>query len=258
MSIEIRKEDEHPSGHMLTRYHAGDLPPEDRERIGGHLQDCQSCMVFLEDLEQAKKNFHAANPRDAFLARARVAAAESPEAPAWWNRLLRPAALLAAAAALVVLLLVPWRSPDEPTERIKGGPIELGYFVMEDSGPVVAAPDRILHPGDRIQFRLTAPAGGFVHVVGIDQSETVSVYYPLPDETVREFPGGAGRPVPGSVILDEILGAEKVFVLICEQPVARDRLLDKLKSVPGGPAQLRQQSQLPLDCRQASLVLHKE
>jgi anti-sigma factor RsiW len=257
-------EDQHPSRYTLTRYHAGELPGADRERVGTHLRDCQECAAFLEELTEAKKNFHAGRDRLTFLDQVQAAPVPEDESPRtghrWWHPVMQPAALLAAAAVLaLIVLVIPWRTSDEPTgERMKGDELALGFYVMEDSGPVVASSDRILHPGDRIQFRLTAPAGGFVHIVGIDESKAVNVYFPLPQETPEAFPGGAGRPVPGSVILDATLGKERVFVLICKQPVARDTLVEKVMNVPGGPRAALDQKRLPLDCRQTSLLLRKE
>ncbi len=143
---------------------------------------------------------------------------------------------------------------------MKGKTIELTYFVMEPEGPKVASADRILHPGDRIQFRLTAPAGGFVHIVGIDQDGVVSVYFPLPAKEPEVFPGGSGRPVPGSVILDETLGKERIFVLICSQPIAAEQLIKTVKDVPGGATKLVASDRMPLEleCDQSSLTLLKE
>jgi len=259
VTLDFREEGEHPSVYTLTRHHAGDLPEAERQRIAGHLEGCQACAAVLAELVETKKNFQAEISREVFLTRVRVAAEKTPESGGFWRGLLRPAMALAAAAVVaLILVLVPWQTNQDPGERLKGGPIELGYYVMEDSGPVVATPGRVLHPGDRIQFRLTAPAGGYVHVVGIDPKNEVTVYFPLPNQAAKAFPGGAGRPVPGSVYLDDTLGEEKVFVLICVEPLSRDMLIGKLTNAPGGPEALRQANRLPLKCRQASLVLRKE
>ncbi|MBW1873222.1 MAG: hypothetical protein JRJ19_14225 [Deltaproteobacteria bacterium] len=207
----------------------------------------------------------AKHDRRTFLATVQKRADQSQVSKAqtsWWQALLRPARLAPAAGVIVLLLILvaTFWTTDGGDVRMKGKTIELSYFVMEAEGPKVASADRILHPGDRIQFRLTALAGGFVHIVGIDHNGVVSVYFPLPAKEPEAFPGGAGRPVPGSVILDETLGKERIFVLICSQPIVAEQLIKTVKDVPGGTLKLVASDRLPLEleCDQSSLTLFKE
>jgi len=275
VSIEIREEGEHPSAHTLTRLHAGELGGEDRDQVQAHLDGCTACRSAFENLELSRVAFDQGHDREAFLRRVQEAAARPPESDdvpgSWWLKLLRPVPLAAGAAVLAgVLVLVLWSPPAErgDTTRMKGGALELGYYVMEPGGPVVAEPDRPLHPGDRIQFRLTAPAGGYVHIVGIDEASAASVYFPPPGTTSEPFPGGAGRPVPGSIILDDTTGRERVFVLICDQPLDRSvltrlagrhgRKLVDLERLPIPPGTEGPVAEALASCRQDSLVLHKE
>lgn len=277
MTIEVRKEGEHPSAHTLSRLHAGELSGEEHDRVRAHLDDCAACRSVFESLEQSRAAFDREHDREDFLRRAEEAAwrprtaAANQTGGAWWRILLRPVPLAAAAAVLAgVLVLVWWSPPAERngTTRMKGGTLELGYYVMEPGGPVVAGPDRLLHPGDRIQFRLTAPAGGYVHIVGVDEAGAASVYFPLPGTTPEPFPGGAGRPVPGSIVLDETTGRERIFLLICERPIDRSslarlagrhgRALLETERFSGLQGTGRPAGQDPGRCRQQSLLLHKE
>jgi hypothetical protein len=267
VSLTIREESGHPSRHTLTRYHALDLDAAERERIALHVGECGACAAVLEALEEEKGNFQATHHRENFLARIRDEASrpgpadETPpeEQVVWWRLVFRPAPLLTglvAVFAAVALLLT--AGPDDGPTRMKGASIELGYFVSEAGKPVVAASDRVLHPGDRIQFRLTAPAGGYVHIVGVDERGTVSVYFPPPGSTPDPFPGGAGRPVPGSVILDATLGRERVFALICGTPVEPAELKKTARREEQGARSLLDTSRFPMDCVQTSLMLVKE
>jgi hypothetical protein len=256
VSLEIGKESEHPSRHTLTRYHAGETEGSEKGEIYAHVAGCPECRKILEQLEEARAAFFAGHDREAFLDTVRTRAAE-PET-AWWRFLFRPAHLAAAAAVLVMAVLVATLWMPDSGERMKGADLELGYYVMGPQGPEKAAPNQVLHPGDRIQFRLTAPAGGYVHIVGVDERGQVSVYFPRPDEAPETFPGGAGRPVPGSVILDEVLGRERVFLLVCPKPLDRDDLAERLGSVPEGSRSLLEVDRLPLQCEQRDLVLRKE
>ncbi len=264
MSLRLRQEGEHPSRFALGRFAASEGSPAERERIQDHLAGCPECQQVLAELEEFQSAFHGAHDRAAFLASVRVRASEpEPERRPWGSGWFRPALALGAAAValLVVLLLVrPWAEPEPDTDRIriKSDELALGFLVMEQGRPVVAEPGRVVHPGDRIQFRISAPRGGFVHVVGVDQAGKVSVYYPRPDESVEPYPGGSGRPVPGSVILDATLGRERIFALICERPLGRARLAERVLAAATDPRVWIDRDRLPVACVQTSLVLVKE
>jgi putative zinc finger protein len=265
VSLEIRTETEHPSKHSLARFLACELSGSRRDQIQDHLDECPACTSLLAELGQERESFLAKHDRQAFLAAVhkRADQSQTPQVEVtWWQALLKPARLAPAAGLVALLLIViaTFWTTDGGDTRMKGKTIELTYFVMEPEGPKVAPAGRILHPGDRIQFRLTAPAGGFVHIVGIDQDGVVSVYFPLPDKEPEVFPGGSGRPVPGSVILDETLGRERIFVLICSQSIASEQLIKKIKDVPGGTMKLVTSDRVPLEleCNQSSLILLKE
>jgi hypothetical protein len=264
VSIEIRNDQEHPSRHALTRYHAGELEGTEREKIDSHIGDCPECSRLLAELSRTKEEFEASHDRKAFLAKVTARAGESDgreqsRPDPWWRWLLRPAALAPLAASIILLILAISLLPsNESGERTKGKEIELGFYLLQGDTPRVASENERLHPKDRIQFRLTAPAGGYVHIVGIDEAGMVSVYFPRPGDAPEAFPGGAGRPVPGSVILDDTLGRERVFVLICDRPMGRARLDRQLKKFRDGPRALLDAEELPIDCSQSSLLLTKE
>lgn len=264
MSLRLRQEGEHPSRFALSRFAASEGSPAERESIQDHLASCPECAQVLAELEEFQTAFHGAHDRAAFLASLRAKALEpEPERKPWWAGWFRPAMALGAAAAAVLIVLLVVRpfagpEPDADQIRIKSDALALGFLVMEQGRPVIAAPDRVVHPGDRIQFRISAPRGGFVHVVGVDQAGKVSVYYPRPAETVEPYPGGSGRPVPGSVILDATLGRERVFALICERPLGRDRLAERVRAAATDPRIWLDRDRLPVACIQTSLVLVKE
>jgi len=262
VSLRLREEGGHPSRFALDRFAAGEGDAAERAALQAHLDACQACRQTVEGLESFRQDFAQHHDKAGFLADVRDRAAE-PERIGFWQAWWRPVmALSAAAAAVLIVLLVarPWSGPDSDPDgvRIKSDELELGFLVMEQGRPVVAQPGRVVHPGDRIQFRLSAPRGGFVHVVGVDQAGKVSVYYPRPDEASEPYPGGSGRPVPGSVILDATLGRERVFALICERPLGRARLAQRVRAAVADPRIFLDRDRLPVACVQTSLVLVKE
>jgi hypothetical protein len=130
--------------------------------------------------------------------------------------------------------------------------------VQEGDSVRVANPRQPLYPGDRIQFRLSGPAGLYLWIIGIDEQSHVSVYYPAPN-TTNLFEGGANRPIEGSVLLDATLGKERVFAVLCPQPARTDDLIQKIREYPGGVISLIDQDQLPIsgECRQTSVLVTK-
>ena len=265
MNLSLPKTGSHPSEFALTRFHGGEGETSARQEIQKHLDTCESCRQRLEELEGAKVVFREHHDRANFLAQVRDGA-QRPERGAGWLALFSRGWLVGAATAaamlVAVLVLAPWhKAPKDQADagvRVKADELNLGYMIMEHQEPVVAGADRILHPGNRIQFRLSAPRGGFVHIVSVDAAGQVSVYFPRPGDTPEEYPGGSGRPVPGSVILDDTLGQERVFALICEAPLSRAKLAERIRMLASDPRLLIDQEQLAVDCLQTSLVLVKE
>lgn len=262
MTLRLRQDGDHPSQFRLGLFAAGDGLPQERASLEAHLDACPACSQIVEDELAYRQEFHQTHERAGFLAAVRVRAAE-PEAKGGWSTWWMPTLALGAAAALVLVMLLviqPWQGQQGDPEgvRIKSEELEISYLVVEQGRLVVAEPGRVVHPKERIQFRISAPRGGFVHVVGVDQAGKVSVYYPRPDEASEPYPGGSGRPVPGSVILDDTLGRERVFALLCDKPLDRDRLAQRVRAAAADPRVWIDRHRLPVACIQTSLVLVKE
>ena len=266
MRLSLDISPEHPAEHDLTRFHAGDLEKEKRDAIQAHLSTCDHCAEFIRHLDSFRQEFASSHYRQGFLALVRKEAqGDFQEAKSWWQKVFGPSRrvfLASSVATLLILAVVVFmnRNPKDNSSsiRMKGSEISLSYLVMENSRPVLAKPNRILHPRDRIQFRLSAPRGGYVHIVGVDEAGAVTVYFPLPGMEPEIYPGGSGRPVPGSIILDDTLGKERVFVLLCEKPIGRTQLEHKILGAAKDPRTWISRKSLPMNCKQTSIVLQKE
>jgi hypothetical protein len=268
MVLEFRPDDRHPSRLALERWSVDGCELAERQWLEQHLAECQVCREQVAALVAFRDKFHREHSRAGFLAVVRTRAAEEVPGGAGagrrWLAVPIPALVASAAALALVVGLLVWpggeaqQDPTRSPERIKSSELELGLLVQEQGRVVVAEPGRVVHPGDRIQFRLSAPRGGYVHLISVDQAGQVSVYFPGPDETPEAYPGGSGRPVPGSVILDATLGRERVFALICDQPIDRSRLDGLIRSLAAEPGVWLERDRLPIDCVQTSLLLRKE
>jgi hypothetical protein len=273
MSLDIRSEEGHPSRHTLAQYHAGEIAGNQREWLVRHLSECETCGALLTQLESEKQAFQIAHPREVFLAEIRARTEKTPQLAGWVTRLLASInryAIPLAAASILLLVIGVWlgqreKLPSKQNQiaeqdvRLKGSELELSLLVQENGKIKPAEPNRIFHPGDRIQFRLSAPAGFYLYLIGIDETSQVSAYYPPPGTSEKQFDGGANRPVEGSVLLDSTLGKERVFAILCQQPIVLHEVTKKLREYPDGVLQLISLERLPmvLNCRQTSLLLNK-
>ncbi len=263
MSLDIRSEEGHPSRHTLTLYHAGEIAGSLREPLTEHISSCAACQAVLAALESEKRAFQAAHPREVFLAQIQARTEATRARAPWFSNLffgMGRYAIPVATASILLLVAGIWigRRVAEPGIRIKGSELTLSMVVQEGDSVRVANPQQPLHPGDRIQFRLSGPAGLYLWIIGIDEQSHVSVYYPAPN-TTNLFEGGANRPIEGSVLLDATLGKERVFAVLCPQPARTDDLVQKIREYPGGLISSIDQDRLPIDggCRQTSVLLTK-
>lgn len=159
----------------------------------------------------------------------------------WWRRRWMPAVGLVLAAVAALVVLVPASDPgvtfrgafDLEITRVRAGQ-------AEDMGLVVDAQD-----GDRLQYTVTAPEGGYLYVYDVQDDGLVSEWtaeelFPMQSETF-------------AVILDDYAGSERVFFLVADAPLEADLFetivgdiwrtpLADLDTVPGLPDDVDQRS----------------
>ncbi|WP_437934608.1 DUF4384 domain-containing protein [Sorangium sp. So ce341] len=165
-------------------------------------------------------------------------------------RALVPAvtAALGAAAVLAVALNVGVRPREEQRgddrgarpppaaqgARIKGGSGRIGFYVARGDALAPGGPGEVVHPNDRLQFTYSTVDAGFFALLSVDGARKASVYFPAGDVAAPIQPGEQ-VPLPSSVVLDGTLGAETVYGLFCESPVALEPLRAALESAPERP-----------------------
>jgi hypothetical protein len=133
-------------------------------------------------------------------------------------------------------------------------------FARRPDGRVDAAFDGTsLRPGDAIRFVLTVPEAGHVAVVGLDGVAHVSIYAPAAVDAAPLAVAAGRHELPGSIVLDETPGDERLVALLCATAPTRAALeaagayaLAEAKGDPRGAPALR------LPCRQTGLLIHKD
>jgi hypothetical protein len=111
-------------------------------------------------------------------------------------------------------------APTVPTVRTKGANgVHLSLFVNRPGGPVLAEPGTALRAGDQIQFRYAAAGHRYVYVVSVDGRHAITSLYPSSEGTSVAIEPGGERVLPGSIILDDALGPERVFAFFSATPL---------------------------------------
>ncbi|MCU1278147.1 MAG: hypothetical protein JWM53_1693, partial [bacterium] len=116
-----------------------------------------------------------------------------------------------AAAALVLFLFVP-RLRTLPSERAKGGAaaLVLDVVVRHADGTVEAlAPGKRVRAGDAVRFVVSTARPGHLVILGLDAAGKVSVYV-ADGGQAHPIVRGARQAMPGSIILDDTPGAERL------------------------------------------------
>jgi hypothetical protein len=83
-----------------------------------------------------------------------------------------------------------------------------------------------LRPGDEVRFVATAGSDAYKYllIVSVDGTGKVSVYYPYDGKTSAPLPHAGRFEVPGSVILDDTPGPERVVAFFSPRALAVDLL----------------------------------
>jgi hypothetical protein len=250
---ELAREPTCPSDLVLDRFLAGELEGSAYDLIVVHLAGCARCAARRVELEEVRDRF----PDELFVAGLAAKAVRT----AGSRRPLVTGGLsaLAAAAAVVFLLLPTGGEPptDGRTIRTKGGD-SLQVFASRGGEVNPLLPGDPLAPGDAIRFEVTAPRRSWVLVLGLDAAGTVTPYAAGGGEGV---PLAAEAPtlLPGSIVLDDTGGTERLVALFCEHPVRADEAVRagaRALARAGGDPAASLDVQVP-GCRQASLAFRK-
>jgi hypothetical protein len=229
---------------LLDRWLAGELAghPEG-EPVRSHLGQCPACSDRLRGLQQ-----------EPALLPPPVAPRPARRASAAWFPYAAVTGLGALAVSVVMFLHA--RPAVQPGLRAKGD-LQLEVVVRRRDGHSEAVmPGDALAAGDLVRFLVSAD-GGFPFVIGLDAAGAVSPYFPTAGVPLP-LPAGRSQVLPGSVVLDETLGAERFLLLNCNEATNVDLVVQAgrraLRAAGGDP---RRALRLDLPCRQAGVTVEK-
>jgi hypothetical protein len=217
-----------PSRFAIASWRAGDLPPDEAQRVEAHLNDCQSCRAVRDEIEsnaaeyESRAEEHLARLLERLEAE-RPATEVVPLAPRRRSRVATVAIAVGGLAAAAVLALVLVPALLEPSDTDLQGDIRFkGQLAVELVAKRGARQFRVtegaeLVAGDAIRFVVSTGAPGWISVFSIDGAGRLSPFYPDSDPATDPEPlrlGASGRhELPGSIILDDSLGHEDIVVV---------------------------------------------
>jgi hypothetical protein len=250
MTLERTRPETCLSDLVLDRFVARELErSEQGERVRRHLEACDPCRARSRVLEEAASAFKREIFVSGLAVQAERAVKRSP---------IRRLASFGAIAAVFLgaIVLVRSAASDDPI-RVKGG-LGLGVVARRlDGNTEQVLPGAELRPGEAIRFEVSARKKGYLFIAGIDSAKNVTPYYPGPN-AAGIFSPGVGQLLDGSVTLDGTLGAERIFALLCDEPIDGPKVIERgraaLQRAGGDPAKIER---LDSGCSETSFVISK-
>jgi hypothetical protein len=118
-------------------------------------------------------------------------------------------------AAFVIVIVV--KRPFVPGSVATRKP-QVGFFVTHGGTTSAGRAGDAVKPGDAVQFVYTAQAPSFLTILSADAGGHVEIRYPGGPQAARA-PAGRDVVLPGSAVLNDIIGRESVLALFCAEPV---------------------------------------
>jgi hypothetical protein len=233
----------HASAFRLDLLHLGALPEADRQELEQHLDVCSDCRRAAESARTSREQFtRHVLPRGVPRLRRRTA---------WF-----PWLALTSAMAAAVLLLVIRRAP--PDISIKGAPSFAAF--ARRAGQVTAVHDEdVLRAGDEVRFVVVSEQLPYLLVCSVDGMGKANIYFPFDGRESGKIEVRSRVELPGSIILDDAPGPERVFALFSAEPIAAVEVNDALRAIGiEGARGIRETRALPLRVgAQSSLLFEK-
>jgi hypothetical protein len=221
-----------PTRWTLQRYVAGDLGSTDARAVAGAVRGSPELEAYVAGLRAEEAVFEAAHPWEdvsaALFERAdQLAPSARPDAVPdlgglpprrWWQALWMGTAGAVAVLGLAFLFAPP-TVPDGPVapNRSKTSELLQGFVLVEGHAERIDA-GATLREGDRVQFRVSTPHG-YLALLGVDGTGTVSRYQPVGGEMSVSFGPGNALPLPDSLALDAAPGPEVFLAFLSDEPL---------------------------------------
>jgi hypothetical protein len=237
--------EQHVSSFAMDLVQLGAVSAAEQQRIESHLAGCERCRLAVAAAQESRDYFERS-------VRARgLAKLRTPPRRRWiWWLVASPA------LAAVVLLLVFRARP--PEFSIKGGPAFAIY--SRHAGQVSLVHDGdTLHAGDEVRFVAVSETLPYLLVCSVDGTRKASIYFPFDGKESGTVELRSRVELPGSVVLDEAAGPERIFALFSSKPITAADARAALQGIGSeGAAAIRRTQRLPVAAdAQVTMVVEK-
>jgi len=249
--------DGHLTERAVNRWLAGEFGGDDATFVREHLVECSRCNERVEAVRAFDRSFEIA-PSAAVRAAARVGAAPVVSLDARRTKQRVAAIILAVGMAAGIALVVSQSGPGparvEPgvddEVRFKGGGLALDVFAHDGQKTRPLHQGDVVHPGERLGFRVTSREGGWLLVLGVDEAGQVYPVHP-PDGNAAFVDAGTDKhDLESAVRLDDVGSKERIVAARCPLRFA----LGEIGEVVKGATSLRT---APGEDRWAQCVYHE-
>jgi hypothetical protein len=190
----------------LSRLHCDQLlngELTDRDDLVRHPASCARCSALLDEHRRERAQFAVPLRRPRHV-------------PRW------VAGLASVAAAVAIWLIVARPEAPPETTRSKGKPA-LGFYLKRGDLVRRGGTGEVVFPHDALDFTMSTDHGGFVAILSVDGARHASVYYAA-GALAAAIGAGQDQLLPLSVVLDDVVGPERVVGVVCDRAVTVDEL----------------------------------
>ncbi len=188
-----------------------------RSDLSAHLLHCPRCAAMVRDLSEAEAAFSVhVLPRTVDVVIERAMSEQKTASRIGFRRLI---SFAAAAMLAAVIGFVFWARPnvESPSGGVyigDKGAVGLEVWCKRKETVFRVHQGAKLRADDRIRFvpRFVSDKPLYMMVVSVDGNGTVSRYFPADEEAAARVTQ-SGAPLPGSTILDDASGPERVWLL---------------------------------------------
>lgn len=217
---------EHPFDKLeLISYVTGDISTEKAVLLKDHLECCETCRFFVEELTTEKDDFLIEHPFDeGFMDQISSEFEEEghTKRPVFFTfpRIASIAALLLFATILTLNLRQSKSTlPSDMGIGLKGEE-NFYLYVLNVNGEIGQRDDEVYYPHERVHVCYTSSQKEYLMLFSIDTAGTISRFFPAHRDSSISVDIGSGIPLPNSIRLDGYIGKERYLMVLSKKAVS--------------------------------------
>lgn len=214
----------------IERLIAGELDSERKAELEAHLEECIACKDYYMSLEKERATFLRVYPYSEIAAFSAKKQKKSNLFSKLFDFTSRPVLVPVFASLLFVAVLLPVVMYQRTafvsdSTNFKGGTI-LTFACMRNGSTFQGDNNYRINDNDRVQIFYSSDKDGYVSLISLDESATVSFYQPDEgsDYCSVKAARGTGIAFPGSIQFGKVSGDELVVLIKSESMLKTEEI----------------------------------